>query len=448
MNIEGATLTKLSLRRPAQMLHILLGLILAVTVGFCFSTPNDTWRGPILSLLIIAFVSFFIIPHFAKRLGTLVTVRILVVGLLVKLVFALFRYWSAFALYGGFVDAAGYHNHGTIIAQYIWNLEFANVSPYLNWGTPFIEFFTGTIYAVTGISIFAGYLTYALFSFLGSYYFFRAFQITFPEGNLKLYLLFIFFFPSLLYWPNGISKDALIFFWLGIYAYGCALILYTKRRGIIPFIIGLAGVLWIRPHIAALLAVSFLLALSLSGSKKSPYRFFIFFVVILSATSFAWFLMPKIAAYVSLSDLSPQGFLERLQLQQDRFVQGGSAFQPIDIYNPLEYPLVLVNILFRPFPWEAHNLQALIQSAESTLLLMLVLWRANSLWMAIKNSLDNSYIRFILVFSIGIVIIFSVYANFGLLARERTMFLPFFLMLISYVPFRHRANIHVLEVRE
>ncbi len=46
--------------------------------------------------------------------------------------------------------------------------------------------------------------------FWGSYFLFRAFSKKYPEKR-KLWLLFIFFFPPLLFWASGIRKDGLCF---------------------------------------------------------------------------------------------------------------------------------------------------------------------------------------------------------------------------------------------
>ena len=46
-----------------------------------------------------------------------------------------------------------------------------------------------------------------------------------PEGRARTYGWLVFFFPSLLYWPSSIGKEAWICFGLGLASYGVALIL-------------------------------------------------------------------------------------------------------------------------------------------------------------------------------------------------------------------------------
>jgi hypothetical protein len=407
------------------------------------SAVNYDWQGLVLVTAIVGIVAFFLIPRLARQENDgRFLLKILIAGLLLKLGFGLLRYWLSFVIYGGLADVGGYHYYGIVIAQYIRILDFGEVVSFLQWGTKFIDLFTGVVYSIVGPSIYGGYLVYAFIGFLGSYFFYRAFRVAFPEGNKWLYTILIFLSPSILYWPNGIGKDALIFFCIGIFSYGSAQFIRHLRQGILPLALGLIGVLWIRPHIAAILLLAFGLAFFLPVAGKQPVRAATFIVVILVVVGFAWLILPRVASYIGVQELSPQGLLDQFQIQQGRTFQGGSAFEAIDINNPLTYPMAIITLLFRPFPWETHNLQAFVQSLEGLLVLGLFLWRIKSLGKAIAASITNSYMRYILIYSIGFIIAFSIVANFGLIARERTMFLPFFYMLIAFTPFPvHRKSV-------
>jgi len=421
-------------------------IVLAAGLGAFMVAYNYDWQGLVIVAAAIGILAVFLIPRFARRQDSLIPAKVLAVSLLLKLTFSMLRNWTSFVLYGGSADAAGYNSQGTLVSQSIWRFEWGEVASHLTWGTSFIEFVTGVIYSITGPSIFAGYLVYAFLAFLGSYYFYRAFRLAFPDGKSWLYIALIFFFPSVLFWPNGIGKDALIFLFLGLFAYGGAQLVRSRLRGLLPISIGLVGTLYIRPHIAVILALSFILAFFLSGVRKRPVRMATFIIVLLAVGGIAWLVLPQIAAYIGLDDLSPQGLLERFQYQTGHTAQGGSAFQGIDIRNPLNYPWAFITLLFRPFPWEAHNVLALIQSLEGMLLIGLVIWRIKSLGKAISSSLSHPYIRFILIYALAFTIAFTVVSNFGIIARERSMFLPFFFMLICFTPFHASAEKPALKV--
>ncbi len=89
---------------------------------------------------------------------------------------------------------------------------------------------------------------------------------------------------------------------------------------------------------------------------------------------------------------------------------------------------------------------ALIQSLEGVLLIGLVLWRIKSLGKAIVSSISDRYSRFIVVYAITFTIAFAIVANFGIIARERMMFLPFVFMFISFTPSHAASSYKTLEV--
>jgi len=373
--------------------------------------------------------------------------KILIWGLLLKLGFAMVRIWLDFDLYEGTADAARYINSGTIIAQHIWRLEFDQLVPYLQRGTDFIEFLTGTIFSVIGPTRIGGYLVYASFAFLGSYFFYKAFRVAFPQGNKQLYVILIFFFPSIIFWPNGIGKDALIFLCIGLSAYGSAILLSQGRlQGLMVFALGLLGTMYIRPHVAAILVFALILAFLVQGVSRKSFRPVTFVTGLLTIGGLIWFLLPRVTDFLGLQGLSAAQILGYLEQRQELTYLGGSAFEAIDISNPLSIPMAIITVFFRPFPWEANNLQAVIQSLEGIMLMGVILWRLKSLGKAAVSLISNAYLLFIIIYIIAFVFAFVSVQNFGLLARQRTMMFPLFFMLLAYVPFHTRTEGRVPEI--
>ena len=423
-----------------------LSFIVAGGVGIIATQSSDDVIGLLLVVVGISILAIYMIPHLAWMEAGSFLPQTLTTGLLLRLGFSMVSLWSSYALYGGLEDAGLYHHYGNVVAQHLWRLEFDQLGPFLNWGTNFIGFFTGVIYAIIGPTLYGGYLVYAFFAFWGSYFFYRAFSSTFPQGNKLLYAILVFFFPSILYWSNGIGKDALIFLCIGLFAYGSAQLTRHQLKSLLPLILGFLGVMWIRPHIALVLVFTLAIAILVRGVGKGATRYFISIVGLLVVGGLFWFLLPQVAAYVGLKEFSSQGMLSLLQQEQGFTFRGGSTFQTVNIFNPLNFPMAAVTILFRPLPWEAHNLQALVQSLEGIILISLVLWQLKNLGRAILSSRSNTYLLFILVYIIAFIFLFTNVQNFGTLARERTMMLPFFFMLIAYVPIRTQSNVKPQEV--
>src|SRR5215471_17200718 len=81
--------------------------------------------------------------------------------------------------------------------------------------TAFIQWFTGMVYKYFGVDIIVGFFVFGLIAFVGSYLWYRATVIGVPFIDKRLYFLFVFFAPSVAFWPASIGKEAIMAFALG-----------------------------------------------------------------------------------------------------------------------------------------------------------------------------------------------------------------------------------------
>ena len=93
-----------------------------------------------------------------------------------------------------------------------------------------------------------------------------------------------------------------------------------------------------------------------------------------------------------------------------------------------------MTVLFRPLIVDAHNVQALISGIEGTFLLLFSVVRYKWILAAIGSIRRQPYVAFAIGYTGLFIVAFSSVANFGLLARERTQLLPFFLVLLTIPP--------------
>jgi hypothetical protein len=375
----------------------------------------------------------------ARRERDPTLVRLLVAALLLKLVGSLVRYWVAVAFYDSNADAFEYHRVGVELAMRFRAGNFDTGLASLS-GTDFISFFTGMVYTVTGPSIFAGFLLYSWLAFGGMFYLYRAFTIAIPDGNRRSYARLLFFMPSLLYWPSSIGKEAWMLCILGLAAFGTARLLTGRPwRGI-----ALAGVaLWlgaiVRAHVSGMVVLGLVVAYLFArpprrlGALGPAVKLFALAALVVVAVG----LLGRTQSYLLEKGIDPQdGVTSVLNETSRRTNQGGSNFEaPSTGVSLAKLPLAAVTILFRPFPFEVHNAQAAITALESSLLLFLALARRRAIGHAVRHLRRWPYVAFILVYSGLFVVAFSSIANFGILARERTQLLPFFLALLC-VPAR------------
>jgi hypothetical protein len=126
----------------------------------------------------------------------------------------------------------------------------------------------------------------------------------------------------------------------------------------------------------------------------------------------------------------------RYQHEGSATTAAGSALETeITDYSPtgiLTYlPGGMFTALFRPLPFEAHNALALVAALENTLLLGLVVWRIRYLVCAGTVLRSNGLVAFSVVVFLLVTVILSFSRNFGVIVRQRSMALPFLVLLLG-----------------
>ena len=135
-------------------------------------------------------------------------VRILTWALIFKLGASLLRFHVAFGLYGGVADATGYHDWGIDIAANIRSLDLQTGLPDLPGHQLHPIPDRHRVLDRSSEEQLGGFLIFSWLGFLGLFLLYRAFVIAVPEGRSRTYARFVFFFPSMLFWPSSIGKEA------------------------------------------------------------------------------------------------------------------------------------------------------------------------------------------------------------------------------------------------
>jgi len=380
---------------------LLVSVLLAVVLPICHAatTDQDPWLWWVASL-----------------------------AFLVKLVGSGVRYFVLFDIYGGVGDATGYHRSGVELAE-VWRTGvIPGLDGSMGEGTQVLRWITGLVYVPHKPSMLGGFFMFATFAFLGQLLFYFAFRRAVPAGRLGIYALLIFFLPVMVFWPSSIGKESMMIFFLGLATYAMA----RASTDFSPAWLVLAGAGlfaagMIRPHMAALLTVAFALA-ALFGKASWSARTTVRRLALLGIG-------------VLLAAMSIGGFAGRFDLEQtgdvDPFVneierqtqQGGSAVEGEQTFSPAALPAASLRVLFRPLPYEAHNLQALANAVENTALLALVVWKTPAMLRRIRN-IRIPYVLMSAAFTVGFIIGFSPVFNLGILARQRSQAIPYLLAVV------------------
>ncbi len=434
----------LSTRPPAVfgLLAFLAIVIYAAALPYTFALGSfNEWGGLVVAPFLVV-LSLPVLRRMRRSESDPWVRQLLLPALLVKLLGALVRYYVTLSFLGN-ADANVYHDAGTQLAPMFRRFEFSGpafdeVVPFFT-GSPFIRLVTGIVYTFTGTAKLGGFLVFAWLGFLGLCLCYRAFRIAVPGGNHRLYAALVFFLPSLVFWPSSIGKDAWMQLTIGVTLYGAALVLTHRPAGYLILALGLWGTAMVRPHIALILFLALFVALLMRRSRRpgsGPSVGKLVGVGIL--VIFGAFLLNKTGSYFEVGQLDTGGVSEALTQGEQGSSQGGSQFNAVRVTSPVQYPLALVTVVFRPFPFEAHSLVALLAASEGMLLLFLFLRAPGRLLLQLRQAVRVPYAAFAITYTLLFAFAFSVISNFGILVRQRAQLLPLVVVLLCVPP--HRAR--------
>lgn len=400
----------------------------------------DVWTGVGAAVILLA-LSTPLLVILAHREADPRIGKLLAIALVAKLVAAGARFFVAFEVYDGRADAAMYIEYGEMLAEQfrsgVFDTEAAGRRGDRFISTPFMRYITGLVFAATGVSGLGGFMVFSWLGFWGIYAFHRAFVRAVPDGNHFRYALLIFFVPSVLYWPSTIGKEAWMLLCLGLGAYGASRILTRASGGYVITALAIGGLVMMRPHIAVVFATALLAGFIYRGRRDRPSLAGplpqVVGLALLAVV--AVFALQETEEFFDVDEQQEAGVTETaeqvLERTEEQTATGGSRFEVRRLTNPIELPRGIVTVMFRPFPNETDNAQALIASFEGLLLmgLFLVSWRR--VWTGVKAMWHNPYVRFALVYSLIFIVAYTAIGNFGILARQRVQMFPFVLILLA-----------------
>jgi hypothetical protein len=390
---------------------------------------GSLWLGPALIV-----VSVPVLLRFARNEPDSQIGRILVLALVLKLVAAVPRYYMVAVLYEA-GDSFRYADTATRLrlAFLDGDFSFTALGSEGRTGTQFVEIVTGFVYTLIGPSFIGGFVFFSWLSFWGLFFFYKAFRVGVPDGDARRYALLLFLLPSMLFWPSSIGKEAWMTLVLGITTYGCALLLTRRSGASIYIIIGLSGVLMVRPHMALLVisgvGVGYLLR-SNSAQRAVALgraRTILGLAVIGIGTMLV---MRRVSEFFGIDEFNLDTATETLEYAEGQTGQGGSAFVGggPSLRN---LPMNIITVFFRPFAYEVNNIATLLAALEGTMLMVLFIAAWPRIRTIPRRLRKQPYIAYCLTYAILFCFMFSAFQNFGILARQRVLVFPVMLALLA-----------------
>jgi hypothetical protein len=401
---------------------------------FAWYSHVQDWIGFSVYLISVSCIPVLLYRPFIKSVDAHFPTWLFILAFFVKLSASALRYWTLVDIYSSMGDAIQYHEKGMEIASFLSSGDFSPLSQ-LKGGTSGLDLLTGIIYTLFPQNMEGAFVLFAALAFVGSIFFYRAFVIAFPDRPRALYRVLIFFLPSILFWPSSLGKDAIVFMGLGVAAYGMVLLLRKNSvRGLIWVSAGLAALLVVRPYTAGFFIFAAGTASIFVPDRTSRRSLGLWLVSGCLLVVIGFFVVQQSADFLKdsgMKEFSWQGVVDFYQSRKASSTGGGSRVLTPVVVTLLGPFYAIVTILFRPFPWEAHNPQSLIASLETLVWLTLIVKRRKLFLSRIRSALRDPFVAFIIIFSLTMIMVQTTTGNFAIIARQRVQFLPFFLMLLA-----------------
>lgn len=389
-----------------------------------------------LVFIALALVAVILAAAIARRVAPWLPAQLLVAAVLLRIVGSTARYEVIFRFYNGLGDAVRYFEEGLTISGWIRSFQLNPLSPDFWfsgprwWGTQFLMKTSGVVITFLGPSLRGEFLVYALASFAGLFAIAVAMRRTQPrpESHLR-FAAWLWLWPSLWFWPASVGKEAILMLAIGLATLGYA----GDGKGIrwLTFLAGVGLAFCLRPHVAAVIAFSALVAYWLGTWERVTARRILETVAALALTIVALMGMRE---QLGLADADLEGMREFVQYRAEQTLQGGSNIGAPTL-GPAALPLAFINVWMRPFPWDVHNATSAFAAVEILAFWGLAWQRRRAVRLALARWRQHRLLRFglpmVVVYTVMIGITFG---NLGIIARQRVLVLPFMILLLAAAP--------------
>lgn len=245
---------------------------------------------------------------------------------------------------------------------------------------------------------------------------------------LNKYWFFILLIPSMSFWSAGLGKDSVSFFATSLFLYAVT----SSKRSILIVPIAVLSMCMVRPHIALMMLVSYLLYYVIKAKTHVVLKLFVLPIIaagVIIALSF-------VQQYVGLEEASLSSVSDYVDQRQGYNQSGGSS---LDITS-MSYPMQMFTYIFRPLPFEAHSALALMTSLENTILLLLFVYILIKSKFNFRPFVEKKNLWLLAYVFLTCTILAITTANLGIATRQKWMFMPVLLYLLIYSFHDYKLN--------
>lgn len=305
----------------------------------------------------------------------------------------------------------------------------------LGLGTSFIVLLTRFLHNFLYLGFFDQFIIHGFIGYIGLLAFAGAIRqaVWDKTKTLKLLGWLLVFLPSVSFWTSGLGKDSISFMSIGLALW--AALNFENRKFLLFFAIILMFV--VRPHIAVVILIAFIFSL-IFDKHVNIYSKIFFGIFSLTGAAIV---LPIMLNYIGLQDANDLSDVDSyIDKRQSSNLSGGSS---LDLTS-MSLPTQMMTYLFRPLPFEASTIFALLASLDNIILLVLTIIGLFSFISKNSPSVESNRIFLWVYFFICLIVLAMTTANLGIAMRQKWMFVPVFIfLLLSIIGSKTKENIRV-----
>lgn len=231
----------------------------------------------------------------------------------------------------------------------------------------------------------------------------------------------ILFIPSMSFWTASLSKDPISFFAVCLFLYAVT----TSKKTLLLTSIAFFAMFMVRPHVGALILASYVIYFIIRA------RVHILFKMITIPAIFAGLMLSItfVEQYIGLDESSANGYMDYIDKRESVSQTGRSA---VDI-SSMSYPMKMFTYIFRPLPFEAYSVTALVNSIENTLLLFAFVYIIIKIRFKLRPFIQDKNMWLFAYLMLTSSVLALTTANLGIATRQKWMFMPVIIYLLVYI---------------
>ncbi len=336
---------------------------------------------------------------------------------------ALARYGIIIGYYGGRGDALRYHTAGVDLRNEALAGRWSGWATEHWSGTHALEMTNAVVGAPALGSVIGEFFLFTALGFVGLALCVIALRRSAPALPGRPVALVMLCWPSLVFWPSSIGKEAVILVSVGLMC--VALADGSRRWGLVvlALVLGFA----VRPHVAGLEGVGLFLFDTLSRQRRRG----VVVVRLLVSAVVAGFIVVQGAEQLGVDPTELESVTTEIQYRSNNTDRGGSSLGGHAV-GVAAVPIGLFNVLFRPLPFEANGLTMFIAAVEVALFWSMIFRSRRAVRRVLRQWRKLPFLLFGAGFGgLWATLIGLTFVNMGILARQRTLMMPFLVAVLA-----------------